>query len=76
MVALKCGCQLVYAVNLDEECLLDFSYLVQSRTCVDFRQKLVRGHGHEVPLLPEVSCAEVTAERLHLAPRTEHRVQC
>ncbi len=37
----------------------------------------MRVHGQEVPLLPEVGCAEVVvAERVHLAPRTEVRVRC
>lgn len=67
----------VYVADLEEECLLGFDYLAQSGACIDFRRKLMRVHGQEVPLLPEVGCAEVvTVERLHLAPRTERRVQC
>lgn len=67
----------VYAADLEEECLLGFDCLAQSGACIDFRRKVMRVHGQEVPLLPEVGCAEVvTAERLHLAPRTERRVQC
>lgn len=67
----------VYAADLDEEGLLGFDYLVQTGACIDFGRKRMRVHGQEVPWLPEVGCAEVvTAERLHLAPRTERRVQC
>ncbi|XP_047481643.1 DNA damage-inducible protein 1-like [Penaeus chinensis] len=61
----------VYVADMDEHCLLGLDYLTQSKTCVDLGRKLVRVHGEDVPLLPEVGCAEVvTAERLHLTPRT------
>ena len=37
----------------------------------------MRVHSQEVPLVPEVGCAEVvTAERLHITRRSEARVQC
>ncbi|XP_063845412.1 uncharacterized protein LOC135091900 [Scylla paramamosain] len=65
----------VYVADLDEPCLLGLDYLTQSKACVDLGRKLVRVRGQEVPLLPEVGCAEVVvAERVHLAPRTEARV--
>ncbi|XP_063599566.1 uncharacterized protein LOC134775886 [Penaeus indicus] len=67
----------VYVADMDEHCLLGLDYLTQSKACVDLGRKLVRVHGEDVPLLPEVGCAEVvTAERLHLAPRTESRIWC
>ncbi len=67
----------VYVTNLDEPCLLGLDYLTQSTACVDLGRKLVRVCGQEVPLLPEVGCAEVVvAERVHFAPRTEARVRC
>ncbi|XP_063858824.1 uncharacterized protein LOC135099801 [Scylla paramamosain] len=66
-----------YVADLDEPCLLGFDYLTQSKACVNLGRKLVRVRGQEVPLLLEVSCAEVVvAERVHLAPRTEARVRC
>ncbi len=67
----------VYVADLDEPCLLGLDYLTQSKACVDLGRKLVRVHGQEVPLLPEVGCAEVVvAERVYLAPRMEARVRC
>ncbi|XP_047471470.1 uncharacterized protein LOC125026912 [Penaeus chinensis] len=67
----------VYVADMDEPCLLGLDYLTQSKACVNLGRKLVRVHGEDVPLLPEVGCAEVvTAERLHLAPRTESRIRC
>ncbi|XP_063872042.1 uncharacterized protein LOC135106714 [Scylla paramamosain] len=67
----------VYVADLDEPCLLGLDYLMQSKAYVDLGRKLVRVRGQEVPLLLEVSCAEVVvAERVHLAPRTEARVRC
>ncbi len=60
---------LVYVADLDEPCLLGLDYLTQTKACVDLGWKLVRVHGQEVTLLPEVGCAEVdVAERVHLAP--------
>ena len=53
----------VYVADLDEHCLLGLDYLTQSKACVDLGRKLVRVHGEDEPLLPEVGCAEVvTAE--------------
>ena len=67
----------VYAADVDEECLLGFDYLTQSGASIDFGRKLMKVHGQNVPLLPEVGCSEVvTTERLRLAPRTEQRVPC
>lgn len=67
----------VYVAAIQEPCLLGLDYLTQSKACVDLGRRLLRVHGQVVPLLPEVDCAEVvTAERLHLAPRTEARVRC
>ena len=67
----------VYVADLDEPCLLGPDYLMQSEACIDLRRKMIRVCGQEVPLLPEVGCAEVVvAKRVHLAPRTEVKVQC
>lgn len=41
----------MYVANLDELCLLGLDYLTQSEACINFGWKLVRVHGHEVPLL-------------------------
>ena len=67
----------VYVADLDEPCLLGLDYLMQSEACINLRRKKIRVRGQEVPLLPEVGCAEVVvAKRVHLAPRTEVKVQC
>ncbi|XP_042856493.1 UBA domain-containing protein Mud1-like [Penaeus japonicus] len=49
----------VYVADLDEPCLLGLDYLTQSKVCVDLGRKLVRVHGEDVPLLPELGCAEL-----------------
>ena len=67
----------MYVADFDEPVLLGLDYLTQSKACVDLGRKLIRVHKQEVPLSPEFGCAEVvTAERLHIAPRSEAWVRC